>query len=126
MAMLSSYRDLIVWQKAFDLSARVGRTVRSYPKEELYGLTKQTKEAAASVPANIAEGYGRASRKEYIQFLCIAHGSLCELETHLLMARAWQLTPPDTLDTLLRDADEVSRILKALIAKLRRPPSPGP
>lgn len=117
--MLKSFRDLGVWQKALALAVAVGRAVPLYPREDQWGLGRQTKEAAASVPANIAEGYGRGSRKEYVQFLHIAHGSLCELESHLLLARSLSLAPAATIDGLVESADEVARMLKGLIASLR-------
>ncbi|WP_348627949.1 MULTISPECIES: four helix bundle protein [unclassified Mesorhizobium] len=75
-----SYKDLIVWQQAMDLAVAVYGATKSWPKEELYGLTSQVRRAASSVPANIAEGYG------YQQFLRIAQGSRKELETQLLIA----------------------------------------
>ena len=117
--MLKSFRDLDVWKKAFSLATAVAETVQSYPRQDQWGIGRQTKEAAASVPANIAEGYGRGSRKEYIQFLHIANGSLCELESHLLLARSLNLAPAATMDSLLAAAEEVARMLKGLIASLR-------
>lgn len=118
--MLKSFRDLEVWKKAFAVAVLVGETVQSYPREDQWGIGRQTKEAAASVPANVAEGYGRGSRKEYIQFLHIAHGSVCELESHLLLARSLQLAPVPVMDELIESADEVARMLKGLIASLRQ------
>jgi len=117
--MLKSFRDLDVWKKAFAVAVAAGKTVQSYPRQDQWGIGRQTKEAAASVPANIAEGYGRGSRKEYIQFLHIAHGSACELQSHLLLARSLNLAPTATLDNLVAAADEVARMLKGLIASLR-------
>ena len=81
-----SYKDLIVWQQAMDLAVAVYGATKSWPKEEIYGLTSQVRRAASSVPANIAEGYGREVRGSYQQFLRIAQGSLKELETQLLIA----------------------------------------
>jgi four helix bundle protein len=76
MPEIESYRDLLVWEQAMDLAASVYRLTRGWPKEELYGLTSQALRAATSVPANIAEGYGRENRGSYLQFLKIAQGSL--------------------------------------------------
>lgn len=92
MAKIESYRDLVVWQQAMDLVVSIYETTKAWPKEELYGLTPQLRRAATSVPANIAEGYGRESRASYQQFLRIAQGSLKELETHLLIARRVGIT----------------------------------
>ena len=70
--MLRSYRDLLVWQKALDLTILIYRLSERFPRTEIYGLTSQVRRASVSVPSNIAEGYGRGSRKEYLQFLSVA------------------------------------------------------
>lgn len=77
---IDSYRDLEVWQKAIALVTEIYRLSRAFPKEEIYGLTSQLRRAAVSVPANIAEGWGRNMTREFIQFLRTARGSLLELE----------------------------------------------
>ncbi len=88
------YVDLQVWTKAMDLAALVYRLGKSMPKTELYGMTSQMQRAAASVPANIAEGYQRGSRKDYARFVSIARGSLAETEIFLLLAaRVGHLSP---------------------------------
>ena len=84
--MLKSYKDLKVWQKAYQLCLKLHGSTKSFPKEERYSLTSQLRRAALSVPSNIAEGYGRQTTKEYIQALYIAYGSLCELETQILLS----------------------------------------
>ena len=83
---LQSYRDLEVWQVSVDLTVAIYELTRPMPPEEKFGLTSQIRRAATSIPANIAEGYGRSHRKEYLRHLSIARGSLCELETHLILA----------------------------------------
>src|SRR6188508_3362419 len=83
---LGSYRDLKVWEKAHHLTLAVYAATRAFPREELYGLTSQVRRAAASVPANIAEGRGRYGKAEFGRFLQIALGSACELDYHLLLA----------------------------------------
>ena len=85
-----SYRDLIAWQKGVDLVEGIYRATQSWPREETYSLTDQVRRAAVSVPANIAEGHGRHSTKEFLQHLGIASGSLCEAETHLVIANRLQ------------------------------------
>src|SRR5688572_10826237 len=87
-----SFRDLLVWQQAMTLAKDCYFLTKGFPKEELYGMTSQMRRAAASVPANIAEGSGRGSRKDYQQFLRIALGSLRELETYLLLCTTVELT----------------------------------
>ena len=84
--MPENYRDLIAWQKAKSLALSVYRCTRQFPRDEIYGLTSQMRRAAVSVPSNIAEGKGRRSQKELLQFLYHARGSLLELETQLSIA----------------------------------------
>ncbi|HEY3319507.1 MAG TPA: four helix bundle protein [Planctomycetota bacterium] len=83
---LQSYRDLLVWQKAMDLVVSIYTLSRSFPNDERFGLTSQIRRASISVPSNIAEGYGRSHRGEYLHHLSIARGSLMEVETDLLAA----------------------------------------
>src|SRR5258708_1498266 len=84
---IKSYRDLETWQTAMGLVAQIYRVTKIFPKDELYSLTSQLRRAAVSVPSNIAEGQGRDSTKEFLHHLSIAHGSLCEVETQLLIAQ---------------------------------------
>jgi four helix bundle protein len=113
-----SYKDLVVWQQAMDLAVSVYGATRSWPKEELYGLTSQARRAATSVPANIAEGYGRELRGSYQQFLRIAQGSLKELETQLLIAERAGIASATTTAPLLANAESVGKLLRLLIRKL--------
>ncbi|MCL2762827.1 MAG: four helix bundle protein [Treponema sp.] len=87
---------------------------RNFPKEEMYGLTSQIRRAAVSIPANIAEGNGRKSRKEYIQFLSIANGSMTELETHLMIAERLKFMTKETSEQLQTKLQSVGRLLTAL------------
>ena len=82
-----NYRDLIAWHKAVDLVEELYKLTRDFPKEEAYALTSQMRRAAVSIPSNIAEGEGRRSGNEFGHFLSIAHGSLRELETQIMIAR---------------------------------------
>ncbi len=84
--MANTYRDLLVWQKAKALAVEVYRATEAFPKSELFGLTSQMRKAAVSVASNIAEGQGRGSKPDFSKFLCIARGSLLELETQLEIA----------------------------------------
>jgi len=124
MAEVRSYRDLLVWQRAMDLAAATYELSRAYPRDELFGLTSQTRRAATSIAANIAEGYGRSTTPAYLNFLRIAQGSLKELETHLILAERIGLTGPGSTETLLGKADELGRMLNSLISKLRSRPGP--
>lgn len=116
---VQSYRDLKVWQKGMDLAVASYEGVKSLPADERFGLVSQVRRAAASVPANIAEGYGRENRGEFIQFLRIAQGSLKELETHLLLAQRIYPRIPDEFQPLLPQADELGKMLRALIRSLQ-------
>ena len=113
-----SYKDLIVWQQAMDLAVAVYDATKSWPKEEIYGLTSQVRRAASSVPANIAEGYGREVRGSYQQFLRIAQGSLKELETQLLIAERTGIASNGTAASLLASTESVGKLLRLLIRKL--------
>ncbi|HBB88468.1 MAG TPA: hypothetical protein DC047_12715 [Blastocatellia bacterium] len=117
--MLKSYRDLLVWQKAMELAVETYRFSSGFPRSEVYGLTSQLRRAAVSVSSNIAEGYGRGSRKEYIQFLCISQGSLKELETQVILAERLKYESKTSVDGLLELSEEVGRMLGALIRSLR-------
>ena len=120
MSSRGTYRGLTVWQKAMDLAEVVYEVTRGLPKEELYGLCSQARRSAVSVPANIAEGYGRDSRKSFIQFLRIAQGSLKELETHLLLAQRLNMIPAKDVSATLECSNEVGKMLRGLIASLNR------
>lgn len=119
MSEVRSYRDLLVWQRAMDIAAVTYELTRTYPRDELFGLTSQSRRAAASIAANIAEGYGRASRRTYSHFLRIAQGSLKELETHLILAERVNVTPRGSTEALLDQADELGRMLRSLISKVQ-------
>ncbi len=115
---IRSYRDLVAWQKAMALAKRVYGATKLFPKEETYGLAQQMRRAAVSVPSNIAEGYGRGSRKDYVHFLHTARGSLYEVETHIFIAGDLDYLTNKQTDSLLEDTDECSRVLGGLIKSL--------
>jgi four helix bundle protein len=120
-----SYKDLLVWQRAMDIAVATYELSRRYPRDELFGLTSQSRRAAASIAANIAEGYGRSSRPTYAHFLRIAQGSLKELETHLILAERVGVAPVASTEDLLTKADELGRMLRGLISKVQRPVLPS-
>ena len=117
--MAGSYRDLVAWRKAMILVVQVYRATRTFPKDELYGLTSQLRRAAVSVPSNIAEGQARYSRREFHHFLSNARGSLAEVETQVMLAADLTYLPPKDAETLLFKSAEVGRILNGLIASTR-------
>ena len=113
---INIYRDLEIWQRAMELAAQAYHLTKGFPKEELFGLTSQIRRAASSIPANIAEGWGRSGSKEFQQFLQIAQGSLRELETHLILAQRVGLTTQAQVDQLL----EIAAILGRQLITLQR------
>jgi four helix bundle protein len=121
--VLRNYKDLQVWQKAYQLCLEVYKATGEFPKHELYGIVAQIRRAAVSIPSNIAEGYGRKTTKEYIQFLYVAYGSICELETQVLLSGDLGYLSSDLLEKLQDGIREVERMLKALITSLERRPS---
>lgn len=118
--MLTNYKELKVWQKAYHLCLDVYKTTKTFPKEEIYGLTSQMRRAAISIPSNIAEGYGRKNKKEYIQALYIAYGSICELETQVLLAGDLDYVGSEIHERLKAETNEVERMLKGLINSLKQ------
>ncbi|MCZ8118832.1 MAG: four helix bundle protein [Microcystis sp. LE18-22.4A] len=115
---IQSYRDLRVWQEAVNLAESCYRLTKTFPKEELYGMTTQIRRASVSIAANIAEGCGRKTRGEYIQFLYIAQGSLKELETHWLISQRVELASPQSVNPILNQCESVGRLLLTLIRAL--------
>ncbi len=123
-ARIRGYRDLQVWQRAMLIAERTYFLSRTFPKEEQFGLTSQARRAAASVAANIAEGYGRGTRPGYASFVRIAQGSLKELETHLLLAERVGVAAPGSTNEILSEADGLGRMLRVLLTKLTSSPKP--
>jgi four helix bundle protein len=115
---IQSYQDLQVWQNGMDLAEQAYQLTRSFPKEELFGLTSQIRRAATSIPANIAEGWGRQTTREFRQFLHNAQGSLRELETHLLLALRLNLATNDQIQPLLEMCQVLGRQLINLLRSL--------
>ncbi len=116
---MKDFKDLRVWSKAHSLTIDVYKATRSFPKEELFGLTSQVRRAAASIGANIAEGAGRKSDGELTRFLHIARGSAAELEYHLLLAHDLVLLSEAVYSLLAKQTDEVQRMLTALIQQVQ-------
>ena len=113
------YQELKVWQAGMELAVKCYEATRAFPKEEMFGLTAQIRRASVSIPANLAEGQGRQSTKEFLNFISIARGSLMELETHLQLSHRVSLLQRPQLDELPKLADEISRMLSGLRKSLR-------
>lgn len=117
-ASISSYRDLVVWQEAMNLAEMAYRLTAGFPKDESYGLTSQIRRAGTSIPANIAEGYGRDSKGAYLQHLRVAQGSLKEFETHALLAERVELVDKAAVDALLTKCEMIGKMLRSLIRSI--------
>jgi four helix bundle protein len=115
----NSFRDLVVWQKARQLSTGIYRLTSSFPSSEQFGLTNQLRRASVSIASNIAEGYGRSTKGEYLQFLGHARGSLCELQTQLVLSEDLGFGSKNAIDSAERLSADLSRLLIALMKKLR-------
>ena len=117
---VASYRDLEVWNVALELAVESYRVTKAFPKDELFGMTSQIRRAAASVPANIAEGHGREHTKEFLHHLSIARGSLKELETHLLLCQQVVLLKEAELPRLMSLCERISQMTARLRQSLKR------
>ncbi len=113
------YKELMVWQKAMDLTTEVYRLTRKLPNEELYGLTNQLRRAVVSIPSNIAEDNARFSTKDYLRFLSMARGSKAEVETQLLLCVRLNYLEQEDLEASLSLLNEIERMLNSMITKLR-------
>ncbi len=117
--MAESFKDLVVWQRAIQLTLAVYKLTSSFPADERFGLTNQLRRASVSVASNIAEGYGRSTEGEYVQFLGHARGSKCEVETQLVISAALGFGAEQEVQQAQSLADEVGRMLVAMMQKLR-------
>ncbi len=127
MGCIKSHRDLKTWQLSFELARRSMKAAATFPRTGAIGLSSQVSRCAISVPSNVAEGFGRGSRLEYLRFLKIARGSLFELDTQLLMARELGYITERGYESLHKDWIQVSKVLAGLITKLQsKKPTPRP
>jgi four helix bundle protein len=116
--MLKNFKELKVWQKSYAFCLKVYKITTAFPKTEQYGITSQIRRSAVSIPSNIAEGYGRKTTADYTRMLYISYGSLCELETQLLLAGDLGFIAKREIDTVKLNLAEIERMLKALIKAL--------
>jgi four helix bundle protein len=114
-----NFRDLIAWQKAMDLVEEVYVASSRFPRDELYGLTSQLRRAAISIPCNIAEGQGRRTSGEFVHFLSVAHGSLREVETQILIAERLKYVSAERTEHFIALTAEIGRLLSGLSSSLR-------
>ena len=116
--MIHTYKDLFVWQKAIILAVETYKITENFPKSELYGITSQMRRAAVSIPSNIAEGRGRGTKKDYVNFLRIAYGSASELETQLTIVQKLPFGNKLDCSTMKSLLSEVMRMLNSMIKKI--------
>ncbi len=114
-----SYRDLIVWQKSKNLAVKIIKFTDCLPSNLKYSLADQMNRAAVSVPSNIAEGHGRNSTKDYIHFLYISKGSLCELITQIEICLDIFPEYEELINPLLNQCNEIDRMLNKLLTKIK-------
>ncbi|PWU23861.1 four helix bundle protein [Candidatus Cerribacteria bacterium 'Amazon FNV 2010 28 9'] len=116
---MQSYKELIVWQKSVEFVTNLYKITQTFPKFETYGLSNQMQRAAVSIASNIAEGYQRQTRKEYLQFLFTAYGSSSEVETQLIIAKNLRYIDQQKMNELLDNITTIQKMLNALIKKLK-------
>ena len=119
--MAKSFRDLKVWNLAIDLTTLIYALSANFPKSEIYGLSSQMRRAAVSIASNIAEGSARGTKKDFKQFVMIARGSTCELQTQLLIAGRLGFASEQTVEELIGKANEIASMLSGLSKYLSEP-----
>jgi four helix bundle protein len=117
--MKQTFRELSVWQRAMQLTVAVYRLSQEFPREEQFGLTTQLRRAAVSIPSNIAEGHGRITKGEFRQFLGVARGSNCEVQTQLEIARALHFGRPEMIGEAEALSEEIRKMLFGLLESLK-------
>ena len=123
--MAESFRDVIAWQHAMELLTLIYTVTDAFPRTEIYGMTQQVRKAALSVPSNIAEGKGRQTKRDYVQFLFRARGSLYETQTQLEAARRLKFLSEENFDSANNLAIETGRTLNGLIRSVQRQLEPA-
>lgn len=116
---MEDYRDLIVWKRSMELVRAVYALTKQLPKEEIFALSNQLRRAVVSIPSNIAEGYGRNSKQDYLRFLNIARGSKNEVETQLQICQMLDYLKQEDLADTLAVCTEVGKMLNALICSVQ-------
>jgi four helix bundle protein len=116
---MKTYRDLIVWQKSVHFVTVIYKITKTFPKDEVFGLISQMRRCSVSIPSNIAEGYGRRAKKDYLRFLQIAMGSVYELQTQLEISQNLKYLTSNQLEEIYELSREIERMLSSLINKVR-------
>ncbi|MDD3458572.1 MAG: four helix bundle protein [Weeksellaceae bacterium] len=119
MTEIKSYKDLLIWQKGFQIVIDTYKLVKSFPQDETYALTNQIKRASVSIPSNITEGYGRNKKKSFNHFINISRGSLYELETQLLLSKELEFIADDeSYNEILNLINEESKMINSFSKKI--------
>jgi four helix bundle protein len=122
--VVKNFKDLIVWQKAMDFTVEIYRETKCFPKEEIYRLRAQLRTSASSIAANISEEQGRKTTRDFLRFISIAHGSLCESQTHIILSERLTYLSEDVSNRLLKHSEEIARLINALKDSLKRKCNP--
>ncbi len=117
---MRDFRNLIVWERAHKLVLSIYRISKSFPKEELYGITSQIRRAVVSIPTNIAEGCGKQTQKDFVKYLSISAGSTSEVEYLLILSKDLEFIVPSFVDELITEINEIKKMLNALIIKIAK------
>jgi four helix bundle protein len=116
---MSTFKDLLIWQKAMNLVTDIYKSTKSFPKDELFGLTSQIRRSSISIPSNIAEGYGRQGKNDYLKFLNISLSSLFEMQTQIEIAKNIDYLNENNFKILYEDSRELGRMLVSFINKIK-------
>jgi len=116
---MSTFRDLMIWQKSMNLVTKIYQSTNHFPKEEIFGLTSQIRRSSVSIPSNIAEGFGRESKQDFLRFLNISVGSLFELQTQLEIAKNISYINENEFNNIFENSREIERMLVSFIKKLK-------
>jgi four helix bundle protein len=118
--LIRSHKDLRVWEASMDMAVAVYRATDTFPKQEMFGLVSQMRRSASSVPANIAEGFSRQHKTEFVQFLHISKGSLSELQTHIDLSQRLGFLAPSAAASLEEKTDAVGKMLYGLLSTVKK------
>lgn len=116
---MSTYRNLQIWKKAMEIVTEIYQHTNAFPKTEIYGITSQIRRASVSIPSNIAEGYGRSSKKEYGRFLTFAMGSLFEVQTQLEISKNLDYIKEEQFEKAYEDTRTLERMLSSYMRKVK-------
>lgn len=116
---MNTFRDLLIWQKSMTLITKIYQSTNHFPKEEIFGLTSQIRRSAVSIPSNIAEGFGRESKQDFLRFLNISIGSLFELQTQLEITKNISYLNENEFNNIFENSREIERMLVSFIKKLK-------